>query len=122
MMTGQLEPADLGTLVEELCDMSSKWELFGLQLGIQHSTLKIFRRLNPAESLQSLRDTLEEWLNNSQPTTWLEIVKALKSKSVGEGRLASVIQDKYCSTHDVTISGGENQMHQIVYTLTSMFN
>ena len=94
-------------ILEELYDVSFKWRHIGLQLGIQDSTLMNFQRSNPSESFESLRETLSEWLNNSPSTIWLDIVKALKSKSVGENRLASVIEAKYCSTHDVEASTGK---------------
>lgn len=113
MVTGQLGPKDLGTLLNELCKISPKWEIFGMQLGIQNSILKTFRRSDHTESLQSLCDTLEEWLNNCQPTTWLEIVKVLKLECIGESQLAMDIEVKHCSNLDVKTLDGKNRTCQI---------
>lgn len=43
-------------------------------------------------------EMLKTWLKTSKQPTWQNIVGALKSRVVGEPRLASDIETEYCTT------------------------
>ena len=64
-------------------------------------------------SSDKLRDTMKFWLKTTKRPTWQSIVGALGSRVVGEPKLASDIEAKYCHTAEAKptsnqgIPGGE---------------
>ena len=93
----QLSENDLRVLLEELNNISAKWNNLGLQLGVSVGTLNAIKKDCNSTS-DCLRETLTAWLKTcpSSPT-WKNIVDALRCRTVGEVRLAADLEQKYCS-------------------------
>ena len=92
-----LEEKDLSVILEEINGISpDKIINFGLQLkNITLSTIKEFEIRYNRNMSDCLREILYYRLNQEIPLTWLEIVKALRAKSVMEGKIAQQIESKY---------------------------
>lgn len=92
-----LEEKDLSVILEEINGISpDKIINFGLQLkNITLSTIKEFEIRYNRNMSDCLREILYHRLNQEIPLTWLEIVKALRAKSVMECRIAQQIESKY---------------------------
>ena len=96
----QLIVNDLPVVMEELNDARAKWYDIGLQLRMSVGTLDAIKEQYDDPS-PCLRETLKTWLKTcpSLPT-WKNIVDALRCSTVGEVRLATDLEQKYCSTQD----------------------
>ena len=80
--------------------MRAKWYNIGLQLGVSVGTLNAFKEQSNKTS-ECLRETLTTWLKSYlPPPMWTNIIDALRSSTIGETRLATDLEYKYCSTHD----------------------
>ena len=85
------EDKDLKTVLEELAGISSKWEGLGIQLEVSPGQLATFK-----ESTDPLMEVLKVWMKGIKPKpTWRGLIKALKSKTVGEKQLADKLGKKY---------------------------
>ena len=88
--------------MEELNNISTKWNNLGLQLGVSVGTLNAIKKDYNSTS-DCLRETLTTWLKTCpSPPTWSNIAGTLKSSTVGEVRLATNLEWKYCSTQDTS--------------------
>lgn len=90
-----LNTDDLGIIYEELFDIRAKSYNLGLQLRVPVGTLDSITKQYPDHSDQ-LRETLKVWLKMAAQQKWQTIVEILRSRTVGELKLASDIQIKYC--------------------------
>ena len=90
--------SDLDLLKQELRPAQHKWESIGRELhpysftpysadGIRHRY---------SDDGDRLRKMLRERLQHSTPTTWRNIVDALRSPDVRESQLADELEAKYC--------------------------
>ena len=80
--------------------MRAKWYNIGLQLGVSVGTLNAFKEQSNKPS-ECLRETLTTWLKSyPPPPMWTSIIDALRSSAIGETRLATDLEYKYCSTQD----------------------
>ena len=87
----------LKDVVEELHEVKVKWRAIGIQLEVPSATLKMIAHTHKTDSEQAFADMIEEWLSQVDPEpSWSAIVDALRSRSVGEGHLASLIERKRC--------------------------
>ena len=87
----------------ELGEVAHKLFKIGVQLGIPHSKLKEFEKED-----DPLSAMINYWLNNNVervPVSWNSVAAALKSKHVGEARLADKIINKYCACQKQYIEG-----------------
>ena len=98
----QLSENDLCVLVEELNNISAKWNNLGLQLGVSNGALDAIKK-DCNSALDCLRETLTTWLKTCPSPTWSNMVDALRSKTVGEMNLAADLEQKYCSAQDTSI-------------------
>ena len=99
----QLSVDDLHVVVEELNDTCAKWYDTGLQLHMSVGTLNAIKK-DYNSTCDCLRETLTTWLKtNPSPPTWKNIVDVLRCSTVGEVRLASDLEQKYCSTQDTSV-------------------
>ena len=83
------------TTCNELAVVQHKAYEIGVQLGISHSQLMLFKQEgNP------LASAVDHWLSGNVPDVpvcWESLVAALKSMQVGETGLAKTIREKYCT-------------------------
>ena len=104
-LTGQqLSDNDLPVVMEALNVACVKWYNIGMMLRLKFNRLDAIKEQysNPSDCL---RETLKIWLKiyPSHPT-WSNIVDALRSSTVDEIKLASELEQKYCSTQDTNIA------------------
>ena len=94
----QLTVDDLRVVMKELNDVCAKWYNIGVHLGVRVGALDAIEK-QYSDPTDCLRRTLTTWLKSSTPT-WSNIVDALNV--VGEVRLATDLQHKYCSSTPVS--------------------
>ena len=83
----------LKDLVEELHFVVTKWHPIGIKLEVPTSFLKIIARKHKDDSQQAFTELMTEWMEQTDPEpSWAGIVEALRSRSVGEGRLADCVE------------------------------
>ena len=85
---------DLAKIIEDVHDAVDKWHNIGIQLGLHESELKSIESNYPRQN-DRLREMICKWLQN-KVATWGKMVRALKSRTVGEGYLAEQLESKYC--------------------------
>ena len=92
----QLTVDDLRVLMEELNNVSSKWYDVGMYLGVSVGRLDVIKK-QYSDLTDCFRETLKTWLQTCvPPPTWVNIVEVLRSRTVGEARLAAELERKYC--------------------------
>ena len=89
-----LEESDLDLLTQELTEVKLKWYEIGVDLGLKDEVKNIHRQYSDLDVC--LRETLRAELQHPQPTTWRNIVDALRSPGVRESQLADQLEAKYC--------------------------
>ena len=90
--------------MEELADVRAKWYNIGLGLGLGVGTLNCIK-IEHSDTSDCLRETLMIWMKSyPPPPTWSKVVDALRTKTVGEVRLAADLEQKYCTTQDIAAS------------------
>ena len=98
----QLSEKDLLKVMEELADVRAKWYNIGLGLGLSVGTLDGIKT-DHSNISDCLREALKTWLKAYlPPPTWSKVVEALGTKTVGEAKLATDLECKYCSTQDTS--------------------
>jgi len=97
----QLSEKDLLNVMEELADVRAKWYSIGLGLGLGVGTLNCIK-IEHSDTSDCMRETLMIWMKSyPPPPTWSKVVDALRTKTVGEVRLAADLEQKYCLTHGI---------------------
>ena len=88
---------DLCDVHGELYDVCTKWYDVGLALKVPVATLdSIGGQFNNYSD--KLRETLKDWLKRAKKPSWQDVVGVLQSRVIGEPKLASDIEAKYCTT------------------------
>ena len=90
---------DLRVVMKELNDVRAKWNNIGVQLGVSVGTLDAIEK-QYSDPSDCLRETLTAWLKSSTPNKWTNVVDALNV--VGEAKLATDLECKYCSPKPVS--------------------
>ena len=87
----------LKVLVEELHSVKTKWRPIGVQLEVPTSSIKIIGTAHKDDPEQAFTELMDEWLKQTDPEpSWAAIVEALRSRSVGEVRLAESVERNMC--------------------------
>ena len=89
-----MEESDLDLLTQELSGVKQKWYEIGVELGLRNTVKNI--RSKYSDSDVCLKMMLEKQLERIIPTTWRNIVDALRSPTVKESQLADELEAKYC--------------------------
>ena len=97
------EPPELSDLVEELIDVKPQWFPFGLQLKIPFAKLKSIAKDCIGDIDVAFASMLEEWLKQEEPS-WAAIVKALRSRTINQLRLADNLQDRFVAPANAATS------------------
>ena len=84
---------DLVLLLEELQDVRAQWYRLGLLLGVSIDTLDMIRTHDPRNQLLEM---LVSWLTTSNNPSWTTLTNALRSRGLGEYRMADTLEAKYC--------------------------
>ena len=98
---GDLTSSDLGTVLEELVEVSTQWYHIGLQLSIDFVALDDIKG-EYVDSQDSLLEMLKFWFVLNWNPSWMKIVSALRSRLVGQYELASIIERKHVLRTDNT--------------------
>ena len=86
--------SDLDLLTQELTGVKQKWYEIGVDLGNKDKVNDIRRQYSDPDVC--LRESLKVELQQSAPTTWRNIVDALRSRDVSESQLSDLLEAKYC--------------------------
>ena len=95
----------LGVVREELFKARTKWYDIGLALKVPVTTLDSIEGQFGNHS-DKLRETLKIWLKTATEPSWQDVVGVLKNPVVGEPKLASYIEAKYCTTAETGQASG----------------
>ena len=82
---------------EVAAKIPAKWRDVGLQLGVDQGVLDGIASISPGDTNRCYSNAFTRWKNQNlmtHPYTWLTVVRALETQSVGENRLASKIKNK----------------------------
>ena len=93
----ELSINDLGVVWETVYEARAKAYEIGLILKVAVDTLDSNDKKHDDPS-DKLREVLKTWLRTASKPTWQDILDALKSRVVGQPKLASDIEAKYCTT------------------------
>ena len=88
----------LGVLVNELSEVTAKWYLFGIQLGVETGRMNAFQSYSRYVT-HKLNDMLQLWLQKDPRPTIQDLLEALRSDCVGYRRLANDLETKYEGKH-----------------------
>ena len=94
---------DLGLVQEELIDVCVNSYNIGLQLKVPVGKLDSIKA-EYSKPPDQLRETLKAWLKMATHHKWQTIADALRTRAVGEPKLASDIEAKYCQDPPVQAS------------------
>ena len=98
-----------------------KWELVGLDLGIEQHQLNTISQYHPRNTIGCYSEVFNLWENRADPPfTWATIIDTLRSPIVEENGLAQEIEDWIASSS----SSGElivlrNCHHKLLYSMLS---
>ena len=103
----ELGKDDLKVVFKALLPVARKYEFFGIELGLDMDEIDEIQR-RCTDSRQCLLRILDTCLRQIPALTWNDIDSALRSKSVGENRLANAIKKEYdhLFSHKQTQGGG----------------
>ena len=79
--------------------MCMKWYHLGLQLKVSVGTLDRIRAEFSSYGDQLL-EMLKIWLTTADNPSWGTLTNALRSRGVGERRIADILMDKYYQMED----------------------
>lgn len=97
----------LGVLIDELSEVTAMWYLFGIQLGVEPSRMEAFQSYS-LDVRHKLSGMLQLWLQKDPPPTIQDLLKALRSKTIRNHRLAAKLERTYEGKHKcmyVSVSG-----------------
>lgn len=103
----ELRLEDLKVVLEEVYDVSAKWYILGIFLGMSESRLQEVR-LRYSDPPFCLREVIVMWLMSPNlPPTWGTLIDALRNVEV---RLAEELRKKYIPTS----TEGNNHLLEIM--------
>ena len=71
----------------------NKWEIIGIQLGIEPHQLNSIKTVNLGDPMKCYMEVFSLWANKAKrPFTWMTIINALKAPMIAEVRLAEDIE------------------------------
>ena len=104
---------ELSDLMNEVAaEIPGKWRDVGLQLGLDQGVLERVATISPGDTNLCYSNVFTRWKSQNStthPYTWSTIVQALKTRAVGESRLANEIMSKL-SGHPFTTGGMRGEL------------
>ena len=105
-MESQLSLNDLGVVQEAMFPARAKWYNIGLMLSVEVATLESIKKKYPVpDPSDQLREALKAWLESSKGVTWMVLVEALKTRTVGESQLGASLEQQHCSKSTADTQG-----------------
>ena len=89
------KPIKLNEMYEDLVGISHKWHDLGLRLELKKGTLEVIESNHPKNAQRCLSEMLSTWLKVEPRATWHTLCAALRSRTVGEEKLAGDLVAKY---------------------------
>jgi hypothetical protein len=93
-----LSEEDLSQLAELLCDVAHKWERIATFLHFDSGIVAMIKskQTGTDEAVDKLLELMKKWLNRAAPPPTLSaLTKALKSRVVGEEKLAQKVSESF---------------------------
>ncbi len=84
---------DLRVVQKELYVARPHWYNMGLELGLKPDVLDAIKFRCSGD--ECFRETLKDYLKMTTPS-WMALVEALRSPTVGQSQLAEKVEQKYC--------------------------
>ena len=94
---------DLKIVLETLFEARAYWQHIGVHLGLTSGDVSAIGAEYKQQPGDCLREVLNCWLKGISPDskpTWKKLVDALRSRTVGENRLAKFVEEKFCSIEE----------------------
>ncbi len=88
-------------LLNSLLPKAYRWELIGIQLGLDMDILEIIKADCPGDVVKCLTKALQKWFNRTPNPTWNEVIAALRTHALDEIQLAEELEQKYSLGNDV---------------------
>ena len=95
----KLTITDLPTVLNEVIDITEKWQDIGIQLRLKDKCLVEIQRKD-SDSRSKLRDMMRLWLKSGK-ACWDELIRALRTKSVNEHQLSDKLN---CRKRELQLS------------------
>ena len=114
----KLTKDDLPNLINILTPVASKSSELGLQLWVKPWLINTIRANNRNDCEAQLQKIVEERLNQEQPLTWRDLVKALRSDSVRAYELAQRIESQYNMMSQPSLAERNNAQQNIALPLS----
>ena len=111
-----MDESDLDLLTQELSGVKQKWYEIGVDLENEDKVDEIHRQYSDPDVC--LRETLRAELQDSAPTTWRNIVDALRSPDVRESQLGDELEAKYCPSEFTTTVYYCTSVNTMQYNIT----
>ena len=83
---------ELGELLNDLCDLATRWYEIGLQLHLSTNELDAIK-YDSKDVNECFRNMLKKWLTKTS-STWRSLIHALKSPALNEQMLAGKLEAK----------------------------
>jgi hypothetical protein len=92
----------------------TKWMELGIQLGLEAAQLQALDHQHRGKSASIFADIFECLKKNpgNKPITWLTVIEALKSASVGEMALANHLESISSKCSSTSSNNGWQQSHE----------
>ena len=98
----QIGLGDLPVVLSQVITIQAKWELLGIQLGIDNGTIEAIKLKNGGDPVLCLKDVLSTWLKENYDTlkhgfpSWRNLCKAIVSPAgAGNQSLAVDIAEQH---------------------------
>lgn len=116
-MFSELRLEDLKVVLEEVYDVSAKWYILGIMLGIPISILDAIQS-QFSDPRSCLLEIIQAWLRSFNSPTWGTLIDALRRSAVGEHRLAEELRKKYIPT---STEGNNHSLEIMMVTALHMY-
>lgn len=84
---------ELRHLVQLLAPISARWDLLGVQLGVEENFIEGLKNCEKAYETK-LTEVLQKWINTkSTPVTWEKVIEVVKGPVVQKVNVAVTIQE-----------------------------
>ena len=76
--------------------MPMKWHAFGVQIGIPYPQLQLIGSNHPQDIIRCFTEVFHTWENQAteEPYSWLTVIKALRSPSIGQSTIADDLEQE----------------------------
>ena len=101
-------------MLDQVIAIRAKWELIGIQLGIDNGTIAAIKLENRGDSTLCLKEVLSTWLNENYTTqqneypSWRRLCKAIASPAGAENQS---LADDIAELHKASLKQGNYKIN-----------